>query len=898
MTDGSTSSRSPETAVPVLWLVACRGVLQLYPPRIRRELGAEIAAVFAHRLRRSARSGRLALAGTGLAELFDLARHALLQRLGGGSLSRSPQHRFRRQRDMVGTLLSDVRYAWRALRRRPAFCVVVVAILAIGIGASTAIFTVFDSAVLNPLPFRNAHQIVEMWRGLEGGNMVTSWEQGMIRFWRETGALEQVVGWDYEEVDLTGVGEPRPIPVARVDPELMGFLGVRPEHGRDLVQADGLEGAEAVVLVSRALARQLAATAEEAVGERLELDGVAYRVAGVMPSGFTFPFQGVQAWLPVAFIGEGSRMAELRPRLYARVSESVDPDVVAERANTLAAAANLDARLVLRRPVDLWGRTKGALSLLLVGVALLVLSACANTANLQLASFTEREREVALRTALGGGRGRLLRQSLIESLLLATLGGLVGTGVAYGLLAVVMDTAPREVALFTANAVDIDLRALGFTFALSLATAVLFGAVPAWRGTRQDPGQALAGARGSTDSRNRRLRHGLVVAEVALAVVLLSGAALLSASLVRLIGNDLGHDEEGIFVLKIRPATSRYATPAERLALGQSLATRMRAIPGVEGVALGSGLPVDGVDSFSFGIAPEGEGEPVQEPDPTLILPTIRVDSEYFATLGIPLVAGRGFLPEEVGSAEQPVVLGRSLAERYFAGGAAVGRRFRLRADEEWMTVVGVAGEVRTMGLDEPLGPMELYRPVDPGREMDRIVLMVRAPEAPADRLVETLRAAVTAEDPLQPVESITTVERAVWNQLSTERFYLSLAGTFALAAAMLAALGIYGVISYTVAQRTREIGIRVALGAQRRDIRRLMLRLGAGLAAAGVGLGLLVSSWVTGALEAYLHEVQPGDPGLLALVGGVMLALALTATWLPARRALRIDPMEALRSD
>lgn len=889
------SAGTPEIPVAVRMLRGLYGAsLFALPVTVRRRLSEPMLGTFdaacAQAYRRRGLLGSLRRATE---EIGDVLVAAARQRFGRDPLTgrgRSPLgDRFRPLADL-GT---DLRSALRALAQRPAFAAIGILTLAAGIAAGTAVFSVVDSVVLRPLPYAQAETLVRLMRVTESGGFVSSWDARQLEPWTDSDVLAGVSAYRLTSETLVGGQEAERVQIGYVMPNALEFLGVRPLFGRSFVPEDGAPGAEEVAILEHSFARRVFGLAESAPGRHLELLGSRYRVIGVTPPAFRYPYPQTVAWVPrslEALAAIGSVNA------HARTPAGMRQETVQERADALA-TSRADGELV---PLKLWPaghvntRLRGWVLVMFGAAGLLVLIACANTANLILAQATRREREISVRSALGAHRWRLVRQSLLESLTLAGAAGAVGTIIAAGLLPWLLRQAPRDITGYTANTVDLDGRALAFAMLLSLLTTAVFGLLPAVRGTRVDVARALTGSRGTEAAAGGgRLRGAIVVSEVALTLVLLLGAGLLLASFASLLAVDMGLDLEPVVTVDLVVPEAIYPTLEAELELLDGLVERLRAVDGVEDAAYGLGVP-PGVGYLQFGPVLETEDGPAGGIPEDLILPWANVSPGYFDALGIRVLQGRGL---EAGDRDDAAILGASMATALWPDGPAIGRRFRLGPDEPWLTVVGVVADVKTNGPVEPFGPMEMYRPFTGTHPHAMMTLVARAAGDPA-ALAPILRDLIRSADPNMPIERILTGEERLADSLLEPRFQLTLVGTFALLAALLAGFGIFGVVSYAVSQRTGEMGVRMALGASPRSVARLVVGSALRLTAAGVALGVGLG-WMLGRLlDSILFRIEPTNPAVLAAVCGAVLAIALAACLFPALRAARVDPARSLRAE
>ena len=819
----------------------------------------------------------------------------------------------------MDTLWLDLRYAIRSLLRTPAFTAVAALTLALGIGANTAIFSVVYSVLLRPLAYFEPERLVSIRAGLAGTgatNLPLS-QPEYEDILREVPSLEALAAVYPININLTGLGEPQRIQAAVVSDNYFKVLGVAPALGRDFTAEDDGGRIGYVVIISHDLWRRRFGGDPGVIGKTVRLDDDPMTIIGIMPSGFRHVLESgaspMEVWAPIALdnpdqnffnirnarvfdligrLDRGRTVEDVRSELTmltARLRERYPPNYPAGQG-WHAAAAPLAEQAV--------GQARPALLVLLGAVGFVLLIGCANVANLLLARATAREREMAVRTALGGGQGRLVRQLLTESLVLAVVGGLLGlvlaTWGAAALERVAAHYLPR------AREIELSLPVLGFTAFLILVTGVGFGILPAIQATRPDLQGVLKDAArgGSAGGRRTRMRAALVVAEVAVALMLLAGAGLLIRSFQRLMAVEHGFDPERLLTLQVwlpvpnDNATGRFFTHQQRRDFYGRVVEAVRSVPGVQSAALVSRLPFRGRNDARFAI--EGRSVPEDQPPPSAEFRMI--SPNYFATMGIPMVSGDG-LPELTDSiTNASAIVNRTLAEKYFPGEDPVGRRIRLGSGQgPWIPIVGVVGDVRQVGLaDPPREEMYLsYRAVSP-QEMSMVVRTASDPE----RLGAAVTAAIRAVDPEQPVFGVMSMERLLDDASAERRVSMLLLALFAAIALLLSALGIYGVMAYTTGQRRHEIGIRMALGARGPDVLRLVV--GQGMRLVGIGLAIgLVGTWVLSrALTSQLYGVTPQDPLTYVTVAGVLGIVALTASWLPARRATRLDPMLSLRSE
>ncbi|MEW5928798.1 MAG: ABC transporter permease [Gemmatimonadota bacterium] len=807
----------------------------------------------------------------------------------------------------MDTLLQDLRYALRSLGRSRGFAAAAVACLALGIGVNTAVFSIVDTLLLRPLPFREGERVVRLHSQAPGEgaeeDLFSLGELAEIRARSRT--LAGVAGAGSRGFNLAGEGEPVRLQGSPVTHGLFPLLGVRPALGRGFLPEDDRPGAEPVVILGHETWRSRFGGRADVVGSKAVVNGIPTTVVGVMPRGFRFPVKA-ELWVPArpdpadALGARGWMVATARLRPGVTVEQAgadlarVARELAAEHPDTHA-GWRFGARAYGSAYVR--GERGTMLGLMLGGVAFVLLIACANVANLLLARGAARRREIAVRAALGAARRRIVRQLLTESVLIALAGGAAGVLVGSWWLHWLVATLGVEVPYWMTF--ELDGRVLAYTAALSVATGLLFGILPALRASRTDLAGSLGyGAPGGTGgSRRSRLRGALVAGEIALALVLLAGSALTIRSFLAAVRTDPGVDAERILTARTSLAGDRYGSPAARAAFFRELERRLRALPGVRGAALATGLPA-GDEGGATRVAAEGAAA---DPDEGVRARWIAVTPGYWEAVGRPLLAGRNFTEAEAAdSAAQVAVVSRELAERLWPGGDPLDRRIRVEVEGKapWLTVVGVAP---TLGYARPGedGERERHQVHVPyavaGWRL--AALAVRTDGDPA-ALAAPVRREVRALDPSLPLFTVQGMSEYRASTLWLERAAGQAFASLALLALLLAALGVYGVMAYTVGQRTREIGIRMALGARAPDVVGMVVREGALLAAAGIGVGLLGAWGVTRLMRSTLYGVGPGDPVAFLAVPLLLAAVAVLASWLPARHAARVDPATALRSD
>ncbi|HJQ32684.1 MAG TPA: ABC transporter permease [Pyrinomonadaceae bacterium] len=797
------------------------------------------------------------------------------------------------------SLLQDVRYAVRRLLKSPGFAAVAVVALALGIGANTAIFSVVNSVLLRPLPYPQPEQLVQLWESRPRMNMTRA-AVGPHEFlaWAERSqSFKQLAAADSAEYNLTGRGEPERVTAALVSASYFPLFGVNPLHGRAFLPEEEQPGRENVVVLSHELWQSRFNSDASIVGQTLNLDGVPCTVVGVMPRGFRLPDDSALA-RPVVFTAEDHAKAGSHfLSVYGRLKDGVTVEQAQTEMAAVAGRVEQDfgdanaGHLVVLVPLheQLVGGARAALLVLLGAVGLVLLIACANVANLLLARAAGRRREVAVRSALGASRWRIVRQLLAESLLLSVLSGAAGLLLAVWGVDLLVSLDPSGVQ--RAGEVTLDWRVLGFALGLSLLTGLLFGLAPALQTSKTDLVESLKeGGRSAQGLGRSRLRGALVVSEVALTLVLLVGAGLLIKSFRQLLAVESGLDPRGVLTLDVSLPRTKYPEPQQLASFYERLIEQAAALPGVESAGAVSVLPLAGSDNSNF---VQIEGRAPQPAGQALRAGRRNVSAEYFRALGIPVKRGRAFTAADRQDAPPVVVINESMARSFFAGEDPVGKRIRTGDKAPWAEVVGVVGDVRHRGLDVDTRP-EMFFPhlQTPSRQMTLVVRTSGDPVA----LAGPLRERVRELDRDQPVGNVKTMEAWVAESVASRRFSVLLLGVFAAVAAGLAALGLYGVVSYSVAQRTHEIGLRVALGARPRDVLRLVIRQGMALTLLGTAAGLLAALALTRLMSSLLFGVGATDPATFVTVPALLLVVALLACYLPARRATKVDPMVALR--
>ena len=816
--------------------------------------------------------------------------------------------RARAGRERRGALAQDVRFAARSLSRRPAFIVVTVLTLALGIGANAAIFSVVDAVLLKPLPYREPRTLVSIWP--EGAMMPGVFAE--VR--RGVTTMQPIAGYSAgTAVSVTGAADPARLVRSEVTAEFFEVLGVRAALGRTFVQGEDVPGRDRIAVLSHALWTQHFGSDPNVIGRPIVVDGISRVVVGVMPPGFRFPRATIDFWVPVSMDASPANVGRYWGGGHLNVIGRLRGGVAITSAQQ--EAANLVDRsrssFPWRMP-DAWGKgvtvipldrsvigdVRPMLLVLFGSVGMVLLIACVNVANLLLSRAAGREREIAIRASLGAGRGRIIRQLLTESVMLGALGGAVGFVLAAGGVRALLLLMPAG--LPRVSEVAVDLRVLAFTMMVALGTGVAFGLVPALRASRP----TLQGVLGATrnaggDLTRRRLSELLVVAQIALGVVLVVGAGLLIKSFWRLHQVELGFSIDRVIATDI-PMPSFSSDSAARAAeFYGAVLDRAASTPGVTAAALASVLPFGGATSVYHSFAAEIEAHPTPPGGSAQMIVRTEVTPDYFRAMGIPLLRGRTFSSADRAGAPLVALVDELTARRLWPSEDALGQRVRAVWVKDWIKVVGVVGSVKRDSLSSQ-GEVGVYLPVAQRSAFwfpTQMTLVVRTDRELAS-IGPQLRGLISEVDATVPVGVARQMSDLVDGSAARARFTMLLLATFAAVALALGAVGIYGVVSYAVTRRTREIGVRMALGARGRDVLEMVLGEGGQLAAAGVTLGILAALAASRVLAGFLYGVGPNDPVVFLAVPALLGAVALGACVVPARRASRVDPMTVLRSD
>jgi putative ABC transport system permease protein len=832
----------------------------------------------------------------------------------------------------MNTIWHDLRYGLRLLLKRPGFTFIAVITLALGIGANTAIFSVVDAVLLRPLPYPQAERLVFLWSTMIGQGVPTSGSaMPDYREWRDhNDTLEGLGGYYYGDFSLSSGGtEPERVQGAYITPNLFDVMKVSPALGRGFTPDEDQYGRHRVVLLSYGLWQRRFAGDAGVIGREIKVGGEGFTVVGVMPKGMPF-FDNqpeVELWRPIAFVSgdsfdtRGNHFVTLVGRLKPGATAAQAQDEMSAIAHQIEAAHPENkgvGALVVPAQEQLTGDSRTALLVLLGAVAFVLLVACVNVANLMLARAAARERELAIRASLGASRARIVRQMVVECLPFSLLGA--GLGVLLALWGIDLLSALLPNSLPRYNSITVNGRVLGFTLGIALFTVLLAGLLPALQAVKTDVQAALneGGRSGSGGSRQGRLRPLLVVVEVALALVLLVGAGLMVRSFIKLRQVDIGFSARNVLTMRLALPDAKYPIPTSitdprdpaSLAFYDQLLTRVQALPGVKSATAASILPLGAGGGWGKLMSVEGRPAP-----PALDqVPVVRfalISPDYFRTLGINVREGRAFTPQDDEKAQPVAIINETLAQRFFPGEDPVGKTVWMGPPENLLPadaqrpenrsprrlIVGVVADVKGGSLNLPASPY-VYAPLHQYRRegyTNTLMLAVET-EGKPESLTAAIREQVHALDPDQPVSNVRNISELRDRALSAAKFSLLLLGLFAAVALVLAAVGIYGVMSYAVTQRTHEIGVRMALGARAGDVLRMVIRQGMQLAAAGVAVGVAGAWALTRLMESLLFGVSASDPLTFALIALLLGGVAFVACWIPARRATKVDPMIALR--
>jgi putative ABC transport system permease protein len=813
-------------------------------------------------------------------------------------------------------MIHDIKYAVRSLTRTRAFTAAVVLTLGLGIGANTSIFTIVNAVILRPLPYAEPDRLVRIRSELRafGATDTGTASQELFDYQARTDLFSSVAGLFPVNANVTGGSEPERVDVLLVSANYFSLLGAAPALGRVFGPQDEAAGIAPVIIVSDAYWRRRLGADPNALGKTITVDGDPAVLVGVMPAGFRHPGRtlqsDVQVWSPAGFRGAPfaapNRSRRFLEGCLARLQPGVTIEQVQARLDAYGAQVrrqfpeDYPARIgwnptVISLHTDVVGRTTAPMLILLSGVALLLLIVCANVAHLVIARASERQQEMAIRQALGASGSRLLRQMLSESLVLSAAAGALGLLLAAWGLQALIALAPNRIARL--SEVSIDGTAIFFTGLVSAMTALLFGIAPAAQFRQLNTPAIVRESGRSAGVARVRLRAGLVIAQIAIATILLVGAGLLVRTVRELLAVPIGFETDGLTTARIwlplpnDAASGKYATPESRAVFAREVIDRVSREPGVDSAALSSQIPMAGYNAPLF-FEREARGN---DQGARPVVHDFQVSTKYFDTMGISLLRGRAFTADDRAGASEVAIVSEAAVRAFWKDENPIGTRIRFSPDTPWMTVVGVAADVRNRRLTEAPQPI-LYRPLEqsPGYAL---AVLIRARGNPPG-LGEAIARDVRAVDSDVPVYAVRTMNDWIGAAVAERRFLMRLLLAFGAAAVGIALVGIYGVMAYAVSRRTREIGIRMAIGANQNDVSRMVVRQGMTLTAAGLAVGLAGAVGLSRLITSQLFGVQPTDPATLASVLTLMVAVAVAAGYLPARRAARVDPMVVLRTD
>ena len=817
-----------------------------------------------------------------------------------------------RKSEIMHEMLRDIRYAIRGIIHAPIFAIVVVTTLGLGIGANTAIFSVVNGVLLRPLPYNEPEALVRgftRFPSLGFSEFWVSWGQYNILRERNDVFDELAVYGHTGSQNLSGIANPVQIRITPITHTLLPTLGVSPLFGRNFSEIEDQPNASTVVLLSHGLWQRQFGGDRNVLGQTIQLNGTSREVVGVLPASFRLPSefgdpQAAEAWIPMAREystqpGSGSQNFNLVARLRPNEDYSAADRGVRETMEYIQAEFGWPegfSGFAVPLHETVVGDVRPALVVLLATVGFVLLIACSNVANLMLARGESRGREIAVRVALGAGRFRLIRQFLSESLLFSALGGVAAVALAHLGVKALVTIDPTSVP--RADTITTDLSVLGFTAALALATGIVFGILPATRARADDVNETLKeGTRGSTRGSGLKLGRVLAITEVALAVVLAIGAGLLAKSFWKLRSIDSGLNPTSVLTLNTSVPAASYPEASDVTQFYERLQAAIVGLPGVTRVGLASQLPIGG-NHFDWTFRIEGREVPPGQSGPNADY--VLVDTDYFQTMGIPVIRGRSFTEFDRDSINPVVVINQTMADQFWPEDDAMGQRITLFGDPVWHEIVGIVGDVRSRGLVEATRPemfLEQRQMRALGANFRSLNLVVQAVSDPTT-LVPALQNVFRGLDPDLPFAQVQTMEDIVSTSLSQERFSMLLLGVLAALALSLAAVGIYGVMSYNVAQRTQEIGIRMALGADKQRVRRLIVRQGMLTTTIGLGIGMVLALALTRGMQSLLFDVSAVDPMIYLGVAGLVVIVAWLSNFLPALRASRGNPIATLRAD
>jgi putative ABC transport system permease protein len=808
-----------------------------------------------------------------------------------------------RTKEIMNTLLQDLRFAVRTFAKQPGFTLVAIITLALGIGANSAIFSIINGVLLKSLPFKAPENVIKLWEYIPGGFQGTV-SVPNLKDWREQNSVfSQIAAYQFQNFGLQSKDAPERVRAAIVSPEFFDVLGVPPQLGRTIAEGEDQEGKHRVAVLSHELWQSKFAADADIIGKPMLLGGEDFTVIGVMPASLRYPSQTTDLWVPLVIspqqaVSRGSHLffalARLKPGVTFQQAQEEMSGIARRIEEQYPDQQTNRGILLIQAQEEMVRRIRPALVVLLVAVGFVLLICCTNVANLLLARAAARRKEIAIRLALGAGRLRLLRQLLTESALLSLLGAGLGLLIAYWGVQLLVKLATGI--LPRANEVTLDGRVVLFTFGLALVTAMVFGLAPALQATRADMQNDLKSSSTATGNQQRNwLRGMLVVGEVAAALVLLIGASLLMKSFARLQQTESGLQSENVLTAGIALPDSKYKTLEEISRFHQQMLEKVSALPGVQSAGIISKLPLQ---EWGYNGTIQIEGQAPRPLNNNSFVEFRAVSPDYFNVLGIGLRAGRLLNNNDQAGTSSSILINEALVRQFFADQDAVGK-FISRGGTDKYQIVGIVGDVKQSGLTQATRP-EIYWPYTQSPDTGlsgSVSLVVRTVGAPT-ALTSAIRNAVLAVDPAQPIYNVQTMEEVIAASVSDRRLNTLLLGLFAGIALTLALIGVYSVMSYMVVQHTREIGIRMALGARARDVLQLVIGQGAVLAILGISIGIGLSLMLTRLLGSLLYNISPTDPLTFVLTPVLLLSVAFLACWIPARRATKVDPMIALRQE
>ena len=805
----------------------------------------------------------------------------------------------------MDSVIKDLKFALRSLVKRPGFTAVAVITLALGIGGSTTIFTVVDAALLRGLPYKSPDRLVHLWEKTPQDTFSKrEFSYPDYQDYQKNNSFEGLAAYTGGRVVLSGDGEPESVGGPRVNSDFFRVLGVEPILGRTFQAGEDQQGGPRVVVLTYGLWQRRFGGDTGVIGRGLTINGQGYEIIGVLPSTFQFalrnsdlfiPYQPTQNQLTRRFMHGTNLIGRLKPGVDAAQAQA-DLSIIASRIEQEHNQSHAGTTVrIIPLQEEIVGNVRPILLVLLAAVGFVLLIACANVASLLLTRALARQKEVAIRSALGASRWRVVRQLLTESMVLSLVGGAAGLLIAYwGVPALVAALPQNQLnAMPFLKTVGLDATILTFSFLLSLATGLFFGLAPALQSSRLDLNDVLKeGGRNASATASHRLRSAMVVSEIALAVVLLVGAGLMMKSLFRLLQTNVGFKTENLLTMGVVLPPAKYTEPNQLINFNDQIQERVRSLPGVSNAGAVDILPVNAGNTTRFYV----DGDPVPEPGKEIEANSRVVSDTYFQTLGVPLLGGRMFDQRDTPDKPGVVIIGKTIADRLFAGRDPVGKKLRYNAVQfPPVEIVGVVGDVKITGLDEAVKPVLYY----PYRQSAGPFanLVVRTDGDPA-ALTAAVRNEIRNLEPDAAILNVNTMDQMIAQTPASfmRRFPALLISIFAFVALLLATIGIYGVVSYSVSQQTHYIGVRMALGASPSDILKMVLKQGLVLALAGVAIGVLAAFGLMRLLRTLLFEVSTNDITTFALVGGGLFVVALLACYLPARRATKVDPLVALR--